>query len=44
MALTSNQPAPVNGPEDVQYDERFCFTFDGLVFQNKSNGAAVNPV
>lgn len=27
----------------AQYDDRFCFTFEGLKFQNKNNGASVNP-
>lgn len=27
----------------AQYDDLFCFTFDGLVFQNRNNGASVNP-
>ncbi len=26
-----------------QYDDRFCFTFENLVFQNKNNGGTVNP-
>lgn len=31
------------GLQGAQYDDRFCFTFDGLVFQNRNNGASVNP-
>jgi PKD repeat protein len=35
--------APAGGLQDAQYDDGFCFTFDGLIFQNKNNGASVNP-
>jgi hypothetical protein len=35
--------SPVNGLQAEQYDDGFCFTFQGLVFQNKNNGASVNP-
>ncbi len=33
----------INGLQATQYDDKFCFQFDGLVFQNKNNGASVNP-
>ena len=29
--------------QDAQYDDRFCFTFDGFVFENRNNGGTVNP-
>jgi hypothetical protein len=29
--------------QTAQYDDRFCFTFDGFVFENRNNGASVNP-
>lgn len=32
-----------NGLQDAQYDDGFCFTFEGAVYQNKNNGASVNP-
>jgi hypothetical protein len=32
-----------NGLQNEQYDDGFCFTFDNLVFQNRNNGASVNP-
>jgi hypothetical protein len=35
--------SPVNGLQAEQYDDRFCFTFEGLVFQNKNNGASIDP-
>lgn len=35
--------SPPDGLQDEQYDDGFCFTFDGLVFQNSNNGASVNP-
>jgi PKD repeat protein len=35
--------SPVNGLQDAQYDDGFCFTFDGFVYQNKNNGASVDP-
>lgn len=35
--------SPVGGLQDAQYDDGFCFTFDGLLFQNRNNGASVNP-
>lgn len=35
--------ATENGLQNEQYDDGFCFTFDGLVFENRANGAAVNP-
>jgi hypothetical protein len=33
----------VNGLQDSQYDDGFCFTFPNLVFQNRNNGASVDP-
>ncbi len=35
--------APENGLQDAQYDDRFWFTFDGQKFENRNNGASVNP-
>jgi hypothetical protein len=35
--------SPTDGLQNEQYDDGFCFTFENLVFQNKCNGAAVNP-
>ena len=35
--------SPVDGLQNEQYDDGFCFTFENLVFHNKSNSAAVNP-
>jgi hypothetical protein len=35
--------APANGLQGAQYDDGFCFTFENLVYQNKNNGATVNP-
>lgn len=35
--------SPVNGLQDSQYDDGFCFTFENLVFQNKNNGGSVDP-
>jgi hypothetical protein len=35
--------SPVNGLQDSQYDDGFCFTFANLVFQNRNNGASVDP-
>lgn len=32
-----------NGLQAEQYDDGFCFTFDGFVFKNSNNGASVNP-
>jgi hypothetical protein len=32
-----------NGLQNEQYDDGFCFTFDNQVFQNRNNGASVNP-
>jgi hypothetical protein len=31
------------GLQAAQYDDGFCFTFEGQVFQNRNNGASVNP-
>ncbi len=35
--------SPVDGLQAEQYDDGFCFTFDGLVFQNKNNVLSVDP-
>jgi PKD repeat protein len=35
--------SPANGLQNDQYDDGFCFTFDGQVFENKNNGQSVNP-
>ena len=32
-----------NGLQDTQYDDAFCFSFNGLTFENKNNGMSVNP-
>lgn len=32
-----------DGLQAAQYDDGFCFTFEGMVYQNKNNGASVNP-
>lgn len=29
--------------QTAQYDDRFCFIFDGFVFENRNNGGSVNP-
>jgi hypothetical protein len=35
--------SPVNGLQNEQYDDSFCFTFDKLTYENRNNGASVNP-
>ncbi|MCC6413849.1 MAG: hypothetical protein IT270_19525 [Saprospiraceae bacterium] len=35
--------SPVDGLQNEQYDDGFCFTFDGFVFQNRNNGASIDP-
>ncbi|MBL7808815.1 MAG: hypothetical protein JNN28_13425 [Saprospiraceae bacterium] len=35
--------SPVDGLQNDQYDDGFCFTFEGQVFQNRNNGQSVNP-
>ncbi|MBK9984822.1 MAG: hypothetical protein IPP15_21070 [Saprospiraceae bacterium] len=35
--------SPVNGLQDAQYDDHYCFTFLHFVFQNKNSGQSVNP-
>jgi len=35
--------SPVNGLQDAQYDDVYCFTFLHFVFQNDNNGQSVNP-
>ncbi|MBK8699019.1 MAG: PKD domain-containing protein [Saprospiraceae bacterium] len=32
-----------DGLQNDQYDDGFCFTFEGQQFENKNNGASVNP-
>jgi hypothetical protein len=33
----------VDGLQNEQYDDGFCFTFDGLIYENRNNVASVNP-
>ena len=35
--------SPADGLQSAQYDDGFCFTFENLVFQNRNNGASVDP-
>lgn len=35
--------SPAGGLQNAQYDDRFCFTFDNLVFENRNQGGSVNP-
>ncbi|MEO6132665.1 MAG: hypothetical protein ABIQ02_12515 [Saprospiraceae bacterium] len=35
--------SPVNGLQDAQYDDHYCFTFVHFVFQNNNSGQSVNP-
>lgn len=35
--------SPVDGLQNEQYDDGFCFTFENFVFQYKNNSATVNP-
>ena len=35
--------SPVNGLQDAQYDDAYCFTFENFVFQYKNNGGTVDP-
>lgn len=35
--------SPADGLQAEQYDDRFCFTFEGQVYKNNNNGASVNP-
>ncbi len=35
--------SPAGGLQPAQYDDRFCFSFQGLAFENRNNGASVNP-
>jgi hypothetical protein len=35
--------SPVGGLQNEQYDDGFCFTFENLVFQNRNNGASIDP-
>jgi len=32
-----------NGLQNTQYDDSFCFTFDGLLYENRNAGLSVNP-
>lgn len=31
------------GLQDAQYDDGFCFTFNGFVYENRNNGGSVDP-
>lgn len=35
--------SPVNGLQDAQYDDQFCFYFEGSKFQYLNNGFSVDP-
>ncbi len=35
--------SPVNGLQDAQYDDAFCFTFTDFVYENRNNGKSVTP-
>jgi hypothetical protein len=35
--------SPVNGLQDAQYDDQFCFFFEGAKFQYANNGLTVDP-
>lgn len=35
--------SPVNGLQDAQYDDRFCFYFEGSKFEYANNGFSVDP-
>lgn len=35
--------SPENGLQPAQYDDRFWFKFEGGLFENRNNGASVNP-
>lgn len=35
--------SPADGLQAAQYDDGFCFTFENQVFQNRNNGASVDP-
>lgn len=35
--------SPVNGLQDAQYDDQFCFYFEGAKFEYKNNGLTVDP-
>jgi hypothetical protein len=35
--------SPVNGLQDAQYDDRFCFYFEGAHFEYFNNGFSVDP-
>ncbi len=35
--------SPVNGLQDAQYDDQFCFYFEGSRFQYENNGLTVDP-
>ncbi len=35
--------SPVNGLQDAQYDDRFCFYFEGARFEYNNNGLTVDP-
>lgn len=35
--------SPEGGLQAQQYDDRFCFTYENFVFENRNNGLSVNP-
>ncbi len=35
--------APADGLQAAQYDDGFCFTLENVVFENRNNGASVDP-
>lgn len=35
--------SPVGGLQNAQYDDRFCFNFNNLIFENRNQGGSVNP-
>lgn len=35
--------SPENGLQGAQYDDDFCFTFDGLIFRNDNKGQSIDP-
>ncbi|MFN0033941.1 MAG: hypothetical protein ACKVUS_02670 [Saprospiraceae bacterium] len=35
--------SPVNGLQDAQYDDQFCFYFEGAKFEYNNNGFSVDP-
>ena len=35
--------SPVDGLQDAQYDDDFCFTFTDFVYENRNKGVSVDP-